>query len=72
MNRPQSHSTPTFTQVFVSVVAAFFGVQSARNRVRDFTHGNPLHYLIMALLLTGSVVLCFIAAAKLALYWAGQ
>lgn len=54
-------------QVMQSVAWAFFGVQSHRNRVRDFTVGKPLHFIVVGLLLTGTVVGLFVAAAQLAL-----
>jgi hypothetical protein len=30
-----------------SVAAAFFGVQSSRNRRRDFASGKPIQYIIV-------------------------
>ncbi len=39
-------------QVMGSVAAAFFGVQSARNRERDFSKGRPRDFVIVGLLLT--------------------
>lgn len=36
-----------------SVLAAFFGVQSSRNRRRDFSRGTPAAFFAVALLLTG-------------------
>ena len=43
-------------QLFLSVLAAFFGVQSSKTRERDFSIGNPLHYITVGLI----VVLLFI------------
>ncbi len=43
-------------QLFLSVLAAFFGVQSNKARARDFTIGNPVHYITVGLI----VVLVFI------------
>ena len=40
-----------------SVGAAFFGVQSSRNRERDFTHGKPVHYIVIGLIATACFVL---------------
>lgn len=54
-------------QVVQSVAWAFFGVQSHRNRVRDFQAGRPLPFIVVGLLLTGVVVGLFVAAAQLAL-----
>jgi len=58
----------TILQVIQSVAWAFFGVQSHRNRVRDFTVGQPLQFVIVGVLLTGVVVALFVAAAQLALH----
>lgn len=54
-------------QVFQSVAWSFFGVQSHRNRLRDFTVGRPMPFIVAGLVLTGVVVGLFIAAAQLAL-----
>jgi hypothetical protein len=35
-----------------SVMAAAFGVQSGKNRERDFTHGKPVHFVMLGLLVT--------------------
>lgn len=57
-------------QVIQSVAWAFFGVQSHRNRVRDFNSGKPLHFIVVGLLLTGVVIGLFVGAAQLALLFA--
>jgi len=44
-------------EVLKSVLAAFFGVQSNRTRERDFTHGKPVHYILVGLLATVVLVL---------------
>ncbi len=66
-----THDTPprglSLLQVMQSVAWSFFGVQSHRNRLRDFTLGRPLQFVIVGCLLTGVVVALFIAAAQLAL-----
>ena len=43
--------------VFKSVLSAFFGVQSGKNRERDFQHGKPWHYIVVGLLMTGVFLL---------------
>ncbi len=40
---PKKHGT---WAVVKSALAAFVGVQSAKNRERDFEHGNPLAFII--------------------------
>jgi len=42
----------TFWEVLVSVLAGAFGVQSNKNRERDFTRGNIIHFIIIAVALT--------------------
>ena len=62
---------PTFWQVLHSVMAAAFGVQSGKNRTRDFTHGKPSQFLLLGLLFTGVFVLTLFAIVKLVLHFAG-
>lgn len=64
-------SRPTSAwQVIQSVLWSFFGVQSSKNRQRDFTRGKPIHYLVAALLMTGVVALFFFAVVQLVLHFA--
>jgi len=42
----------------LSVLQAFFGVQSSENRQRDFEQGNPTIFLILGLIVT----LCFLVS----------
>jgi len=39
-------------RVVLSVVAAMFGVQSSKNRERDFAKGRPAAYIIVGLIMT--------------------
>ena len=39
----------TFLQVFQSVLWAAAGIQKHENRVRDFSKGNPIHFILMGL-----------------------
>jgi uncharacterized membrane protein YhdT len=63
--------SPTLLQVVKSVLAAFFGVQSETNRERDFTQGNPAHFILAGLLLTLVFVLVLWGIVKLVLTIAG-
>jgi hypothetical protein len=44
-------------QVVVSVLAAAFGVQTSRNRERDFTHGRARNFIITGIVFTVLFVL---------------
>ncbi|NQY62351.1 MAG: DUF2970 domain-containing protein [Alteromonadaceae bacterium] len=48
----------SFKETFKSVGAAFFGVQSNKNRERDFNHGKLSHFIIAGII----AVLIFIAS----------
>lgn len=64
------NKAPTGLQVVGSVLASFFGVQSSRNRRRDFTHGKAQHYIAVALALTLVLALAIGGAVKLAIWLA--
>lgn len=59
---------PSFLDVVKSVLASFFGVQSGKNRQRDFQQGNPVHFIIVGLVLTVVFVLGVIGVVKLILH----
>lgn len=60
-----------WVQAAGSVLAAFFGVQSGRNRQRDFSRGRPAQYIVMGLTMTALLIGLIVAAVKLALAQAG-
>ena len=55
MNKPAPSGTGFFN-VLKSALAAAFGVQSNKNRERDFSNGNPVHFIIAGVFLT----ICFV------------
>jgi hypothetical protein len=55
-----------------SVAASFFGVQSSKNRQRDFKHGNAAHFIVVGLIATVVFVLAVVLAVRLALRQAGM
>lgn len=67
----QQPRPPTFWQMLQSVLAAAFGVQSSKNRARDFSHGKPSHFIALGLLFTFGFVLLVFAVVKLVLHLAG-
>lgn len=64
-NKPLS-----FWQVLLSVLAAAFGVQSGKNRQRDFSRGKPMHFVAIGLLATALFVLLLYGTVKLVIYFA--
>jgi uncharacterized membrane protein YidH (DUF202 family) len=61
----QQPQKPRFWDIVVSVLAALFGVQSDKNRQRDFNHGNPAVYVAI-----GAVfVILFVLTLVLVVSW---
>ncbi|MES1948954.1 hypothetical protein C84B14_16475 [Salinisphaera sp. C84B14] len=50
----------------MSVMAAFFGVQSSENRERDFTRGRASHFILLGLVATVLLVMLLVGLVKLA------
>jgi len=57
----------TLWQIICSVFAAAFGVQSDKNRERDFKQAKPSTYIIAGVIFTIVFVLVVIAVVKLVL-----
>ena len=69
-NLSDNHS-PGLLRIILSVLAAFFGVQSEKNRARDFQQGRPIHYILVGLIMTLLFILLVLIAVKLVLRSAG-
>jgi len=67
---PQRHKL-SFMQTVASVMASFFGVQSRKNRERDFTEGDPLAFIAVGIGATALFVLTMWTVVKLVLHFAG-
>lgn len=61
----------TLRQMLQSVLAGALGVQSGKNRARDFSHGKPSQFIILGLGFTLLFVLVILGVVKLVLYLAG-
>lgn len=47
---PETRKGTGFWNVLLSVGSAMIGVQSRKNRERDFTEGKPLHFIVGGLI----------------------
>lgn len=56
-------------QIFLSVLAAFFGVQSNKARERDFTIGKPLHYITVGLIVVFLFIILLYGFVQLIMYF---
>jgi hypothetical protein len=57
----------TFWQVLGSVIAAAFGVQSSKNRERDFTQGKASHFILMGVGFTAVFVILMVLLVQFVL-----
>jgi len=58
-------------QIISSVLASFIGVQSNKNRERDFKYGRPIYFIIAGVILTVLFILAVYSAVQFALHSAG-
>lgn len=63
---------PTLMQTFASVAAAFFGVQSDKNRARDFKQGRACVFIAVGVVMTLLFIATVWLAVKLTLRNAGM
>lgn len=49
---PPEQQSPSWYHVIASVLAAGFGVQSKKNRERDFQNGKPIVFIITGIVFT--------------------
>ncbi len=58
---------PNIFQVMASVLAAFFGVQSSKNKERDFKHGNHKVFIIVGVVMTLAFLLTVVTIVQIVL-----
>ncbi len=70
-NDPVPNKKPGFWQIVASTLAAAFGVQSNKNRERDFSGGNIYTYIAAGVIFTAFFVVGMILLVKLVLSASG-
>lgn len=70
-NKPPAVKAPSLLDTVFSVLASFFGVQSEKNRIRDFSAGKPVVFIAVAIVLTLVLVLSLWGIVQLLLNNAG-
>lgn len=66
----EQRSTMGLWRVVASVLASFLGVQSNRNRERDFQYGKPSHYIIIGLAFVTLFVLLLVGIVEVVMKFA--
>ena len=72
MTEPAPEKKPNILQVIISVLASLLGVQSARNRERDFTRGDPKDYIGVYVALVVLFVVGMMVVVNMVLASAGK
>ena len=70
--KPDDDKPMTLWQTIASVKASFFGVQSSKNRERDFKRGKASHFIVVGLVMTILFAVVVWGAVRLALKQAGM
>ena len=70
MNENTEQQIPLW-RVVISVMRAALGVQSSKNRERDFTKGRPAAYIIAGLIFTITFILVLWGVVKIVMHYAG-
>ncbi|WP_062270188.1 DUF2970 domain-containing protein [Endozoicomonas arenosclerae] len=60
-----------FLSTLQSALASAFGVQSDKNRERDFSEGKPAHFIIAGIIGTTLFILLLVLVVKLVLSQTG-
>ena len=68
----QPPKKPNFFQILLSTFAAAFGVQSSKNRERDFTGGNIYVYLTAGVIFTFVFVIAMVLIVRTVLKGSGM
>lgn len=63
----EEHKQLTFLQTAGSVLAAMIGVQKQKHRERDFERGNPVHFILVGVLMTAVFLLIIFGVVRLIL-----
>ena len=66
-NPANQDKKPTLIQTISSILAAFFGVQSAKNRERDFTKGDAGNYIGVYVVLVLALVIGMVVTVNMVL-----
>lgn len=56
-----------FKQIILAIIAAFFGVQTQKNRKKDFQSQSPLPYIICGVVITIILVIMLLSLVSFVL-----
>ena len=62
-----SNNSVSPLKIILSILSSFIGIQSNKNRERDFKSNNPLHFIIAGVILTLVLILLVSLLVNIAL-----
>jgi hypothetical protein len=71
MDKDKSDQPLTWRELIQSVLSAALGVQSGKNRARDFSRGKPSQFIALGIGFTAMFVVLVYCLVRLVLYMAG-
>lgn len=69
--KQEEEETLALWEVFQGVIAMFIGVQSEKNRERQFKYGKLYQFIIVGIIITALFLFHIILLVKFAMRWAG-
>lgn len=69
--KPDSDKKPTLLQLVGSVLSAAVGIQSSKNRERDFTHGKMRTFVVAGVIYVALFIIAVYSIVRLVLSQAG-
>jgi len=72
MTEDSKKDAPGLGSIVMSTLAAAFGVQSSKNRERDFVKGNLKYYVISGLIFTVVFITSIVMLVKTVIHNAGM
>tara|TARA_B100001758_G_C18414834_1_gene618744 strand:- start:3501 stop:3704 length:204 start_codon:yes stop_codon:yes gene_type:complete len=57
-----------FFTIVLSILSSFIGIQSDKNRKRDFANGKPYHFIIVGIIVTILFIISLYSLVKIILY----
>ena len=67
---PDKPKKPTLLQIIGSIFSAIFGIQTNKNRERDFTEGNAKDYIGVYIVIVILIVIAMFSFVKVVLHYA--
>ena len=66
---PSPNKKPTLLQIIGSIFSAIFGIQTNKNRKRDFSQGNAKDYIAVYIVIVILIVIAMLGFVKMVVHF---